>query len=57
MSTTTRLSSRIPVELMESIDSSRESVKEAKGIIPTRTIWVIEAIAEKLNREKELNKK
>jgi len=50
---TWRLSSRIPIELIDKIDLSRDEMKESRGITPTRTAWILEAIAEKLNQEKD----
>lgn len=49
------LSMRIPDNIWEDVDSSRTMLEKKNRIKPTRTAWVLEAINEKLDREKELN--
>lgn len=55
--TTKKIAARIPLDLVDRIDESRGNMREFRGVKPTFTTWVIEALAEKLNRENELKKK
>lgn len=50
---TKQQSIRFPKKLVERIDESRKKLEETRGKAPSFTDWILEAAAEKLEREKK----
>lgn len=48
---------RVPNEMVDKVEASCKRMAEIRGMEPTFSVWMVEAIAEKLKREEKMLKK